>query len=134
MARIKCTPDNLESVINNIYDEYLNKVTDNVQEDVTDIGKTCKKLVKSYASASGMKAGKYLNSFKTTVDKSNYVTSVTIHSKMYQIAHLLENGHVIKKNGVPIGTTRAFKHFAPAEEKAIEMLEEKIKLTIGSDA
>ena len=48
---------------------------------------------------------------------------VVVHSKRYQLTHLLEFGHA-KRGG---GRTRAFPHIAPAEQAGIEQLTRDIE-------
>ena len=68
--------------------------------------------------------GKYKKSWavKTTKENANAM-EVTVHSKRYQLTHLLEFGHA-KRGG---GRTRAFPHIAPAEQAGIEQLTRDIE-------
>ena len=48
---------------------------------------------------------------------------IVVHSKRYQLTHLLEFGHA-KRGG---GRTRAFPHIAPVEQAGIEQLTRDIE-------
>lgn len=46
----------------------------------------------------------------------------SVHNrKHYQLTHLLERGHQLKRGGRKIGNVRAFEHIAPVEELAEQL-------------
>ena len=52
----------------------------------------------------------------------------TVYSSVSRVGHLLEHGHPIKnQTGQIYGMSQAKPHWEPAEQEAIEALEEKIK-------
>ena len=136
MSRTKCTAAQLPEVVNSIFKEYLEDVSTSVKDDVIETGKAGRKLLKAHASAAGIGGTRYIGSFTSTVEKNSfYVTSVTLHNKLYQLTHLLENGHYIVYMGHPTGRrTREFPHFAPAEAEINKLLEQKIVKTIKEKA
>ena len=80
-------------------------------------------MKKQIESTAPKKTGKYSKSWavKKTRETSDSI-QIVVHSKRYQLTHLLEFGHA-KRGG---GRTRAFPHIAPAEENGIRQLEDEI--------
>ena len=114
--------DNLANEIINGLEEYADLANDEMKKAVRKAGNSVKKDIKANAPK---KTGAYSKSWavKTTKETSNAL-ELTVHSKnKYQLAHLLEHGHA-KRGG---GRTQAQPHIAPAEEKAVQELEEDIR-------
>lgn len=129
MSNRKIKPGQLEAAIDEIIEEYTDKVVVDVKEAVETTGKAAAELARAYASRIGR--GKYAKSIKAkTTMTTSFGTTVNIYSTQYRIAHLLEHGHVVKAHGKVVGTARAFPHFAPAEAKAEEMLVKKVEQAI----
>lgn len=102
--------------------EYAGLCTDTMKAAVNETGKEVKKDIQAGAP---VRTGKYKKSWTTkkVAENSNSIT-VVVHSKdRYQIAHLLEHGHAKRGGGRVNGTP----HIAPAEEKGVESLKEKIE-------
>lgn len=102
--------------------EYASLATDTMKDAVKESGKLVKKEIVKNAP---VKTGRYKKSFTVTKTKEDANTlEVTVHSKnRYQLTHLLENGHA-KRGG---GRVSAIPHIAPAEEKGIRDLKERIE-------
>lgn len=130
MASRKIKPEQLGEAINEILTEYAETVTENSKEAVEATAKMAVKVAQSYAS--GIGRGRYAKSITSTKTESSlYGTTVTIHSKQYRIAHLLEHGHAkVTRSGKVLGMTKAFPHFRPAEAMAESTLEQKIKQAV----
>lgn len=109
--------DELADAVMNGLKEYAQLAAEDLKEDVKKAGKTVKQQIESTAPK---KTGKYAKSWtvKKTRETSDSI-QIVVHSKnRYQLAHLLEHGHV-KRSG---GRTRAFPHIAPAEQAGAEQL------------
>ena len=102
-------------------EEYAKLATDDLKKDVKKAGDTVKKQIESTAPK---KTGKYSKSWavKKTKETSDSI-EVVVHSRRYQLTHLLEFGHA-KWGG---GRTRAFPHIALAEQAGIEQLTRDIE-------
>ncbi len=89
------------------------------------VRKTATSVKKEISANSPVKSGRYKKSWTAKKTKENsHTLEMTVHSKdRYQLAHLLEKGHV-KRNG---GRVAGKPHIAPAEENGADMLESLIK-------
>ena len=136
MAVRKISPEQFGEVLNDILTDYAEQVTEDVNDAVIATGKMTVKVAKAYANRIGR--GKYATSLSMQEDagagRVMLGKHVTIYSKQYRLAHLLEHGHVVKAYGKIVGTARAFPHFAPAEAMAESMLESKVKQAIGGNS
>ncbi|NCC01250.1 MAG: HK97 gp10 family phage protein [Clostridia bacterium] len=122
----KCTIDNLAKTIMEGLQEYADVASEDVKAAVRKAGKNVKADI---AANAPKRTGAYSKSWtvKTQKETANSL-EVVVHSKnRYQLAHLLEHGHV-KRGG---GRVAGIPHIAPAEEKAIKQLEEEITRKLG---
>lgn len=107
----------------------LNEYADLVTTDMKKAVKTSSTLAKNEIKANAPRdSGDYANSWatKTTLETSNSL-EMTVYSKNRgSITHLLENGHANRGGG----RTKAYPHIAPAEQSAIEKLENEIKRAV----
>lgn len=136
MARRRIKPDELADAITEIIDDYTKEVGEGVPEDVKSTGKACVQIVKAHIDAAGIGGTKYRNAITSVTTKENrFQATVEVWAgKHYRLAHLLENGHpILNRNGDPVGSARAFPHFAPAEKEASEMLEKKIVMRVRGE-
>lgn len=114
--------DLAEAVMKGLID-YADLASDEVKKEVRKTGNKIKKEIQANALVG--KTGKYKDSWsvKTQRETSNSL-EVVVHSKnRYQLAHLLEKGHVLRQGG----RVCAKPHIAPAEEKGIQEMEENIR-------
>lgn len=118
----RVTIDEMASAIMDGLQEYADLATDDLKKAVKKAGKSVKDEI---ANTAPKDTGKYAKSWTVkTVKETSNTLDVVVHSKnRYQIAHLLEHGHA-KRGG---GRVAAIPHIAPAEEKAIEVLETEVE-------
>lgn len=115
---------NLEKEMREILDEYALQVSTATRQAVSDTAKeTTRKLKK--ASPKRPKGGKYANGWAYKVEAGTVDSSATVYGKKptYLLAHLLENGHLMR-NGRRGGQVQ---HIKPIEEWAIAEFERKIR-------
>lgn len=107
-------------------EEYSDLATEDVKKAVRKSANTVRKEIKENAPKD---TGVYQKSWSVKTDKETSSSlSLIVHSKnRYQLAHLLEKGHVTRN-----GTSRVSgkPHIAPAEENGVRLLEEEIKRTV----
>lgn len=122
--------DQFETALKDALKEYEQDVSKEATNAVVKVGRKTPEYVKDAASRIG--GTEYKNSFVCKVSKKKRLAEATIYSpKHYQLTHLLENGHYLVYFGKPTGKmTRAFPHWAQAEEKAVEELERAVREAI----
>jgi hypothetical protein len=131
MANIRCKIENLDEAIGSILEEYRDDITEATKQAVKVVANVAKEEVKA-----GSPVGKYTK-HKGRYKKGWAVKEETVsrlqakaivHNRTdYQLAHLLEKGHVLKRGGRTLGRVPAQVHIAPAEEHAIKNFEEAVE-------
>lgn len=122
MAGDRCTVSQMADVIMEGMEEYARLAAEDMKKAVKKAGVEVKKDIQAGAP---VKTGAYKKSWtvKTTKNTADAM-EVVVHSRnRYQLAHLLEFGHALRKGG----RTRAFPHIAPAEERAAQTLEREVE-------
>lgn len=118
--------DNMATEIMKGLQDYADLATTDLKSSVRKAGTSVRKVIQANAPKDTGTYGKSW-SVKNTKETANSL-EVTVYSKnRYQLAHLLEFGHA-KRGG---GRTSAKPHIAPAEEKAITVLEREIDKALG---
>ena len=123
--------DGLADAIIDALMEYQEEVSDGTKEAVVQVAKECAREIRAKAPR---ETGTYAKSWTTKkVTDTRDSISVVIHSKnRYQLAHLLEYGHILKsKDGRVLGTVGAKPHIRPAELNAEKKLMKKVKVVIS---
>ena len=125
MAGDRCTVSQMADVIMEGLEEYAQLAADDMKKAVKKAGAQARKDIQENAP---VKTGAYAKSWaaKTTKETANAMEIVVYSRNRYQLAHLLEYGHV-KRNG---GRVAGKAHIAPAEEKGIRQLEEEIERSL----
>lgn len=122
MAGDRCTVSQMADVIMEGLAEYAQLAAEDMKKAVKKAGAEAKKDIQAGAL---VKTGAYKKSWtaKTTKETANAMEIVVYSRNRYQLAHLLEFGHALRKGG----RTRAFPHIAPAEERAAQILEQEVE-------
>ena len=120
------TIDQMDDAIMDELEKYAKLATDDMKDAVKD---TAKEVRKDIQAGAPVDTGKYKKSWSVkNVHEDSDSIDLVVHSRnRYQIAHLLEHGHV-KRGG---GRVPAQPHTAAAEqrgnEKLVETIEQKLK-------
>lgn len=117
------TIDQMAEEISRTLSEWSQDVSDSMKEAVTE---TAKETVQDLRATSPHRTGNYAKSWgrKSTFEDRFRNEEVVYNRKYYRLTHLLEFGHANARGG---GRTPAHPHIAPAEERAIEALEKKVR-------
>ena len=104
--------------------EYGQGVTEDVKEAVEAVAKECAKDIRANARAA-FRGTEYAKDWrvKKTEETPQGLQMVVYSPRHYMLAHLLEHGHA-KRGG---GRVEGRPHIGPAEQKATESLERKVK-------
>ena len=113
---------NLEKDIQKIFDEYALQVSTATKDAVKAVAQ---ESVKKLKKTSPKKSGKYAKGWTYRIEAGAVDDSATVYGgkKTYPLAHLLENGHLMR-NGKRGGQRI---HINPVEEWAVTELEKKIR-------
>ena len=97
-----------------ILDEYsveVKRATNNSMDVVA------KQAVSKLKNTSPKKSGDYARGWKLSRERgSGGINTVTVHNRVYQLTHLLENGHIVRNKKGTYGRFNGIKHIAPVEE------------------
>ena len=100
--------------------EYSTTCEQEIQKAIDDVSKEAKKRL--LATSPVGRRGKYRRGWKVTVEKRSGYYKAHIHSKEYQLTHLLEHGHKVRGGHSP-----AIPHIADVEQWANAEIEKRIK-------
>ena len=99
-----------------ILDDYSKDIYEGVEQASIEVAKEgASKLKKT----SPKRTGKYRRSWKVKKEKGMYEFSNIIYNQEWQLTHLLEKGHAIKRNGTVRGEARAKVHIRPVEQECV---------------
>lgn len=128
----KITPDQLDSAIAEILNEYAGNLTEGLNKVSKEVADCGKQELKDKAKASGINGKKYFNSFRAELlSESPHGNIYVIKSTQYRIAHLLEHGHIVVSHGRYTGKrARAFHHWTTVEQDTSKKLEDAVKAQI----
>ena len=118
--------DDLSDVIMEELHSFSEEITEELKEEVKQVAKECAKDIKEKAP---IDTGKYKKSWKVkkVYESQNDIRMVVHSAKEYRRSHLLERGHA-KRGG---GRVEGIPHIKPAEEKAEQKLNKKVRIKIS---
>lgn len=126
----------VEQQMNKILTDYSKGVVQETNEAFDEVSQQCVQKLKSTSPKRKVKGGKYARSWTVKVEKGGTLTqktnTVIVHNKVYQLTHLLENGHIIRNAKGTYGRVAGIKHIAPVEEWAAEELPNMIKRKLST--
>lgn len=104
MAVVNSSTFNFSEVVNHILDNYNNDVFYEVSEAIDEVSKEAVRKLKKESKAQ-FGDGEYAKGWMRTLEKGRLRVAATVHGKKptYQLAHLLEKGHVTRN-----GTGRTY--------------------------
>lgn len=115
----------VELQMEHILDEFNKEVQDAMDQSLEKISK---ESVQKLRGSSPKKTGKYSRGWTSRNDGEH---AVIVHNRVYQLTHLLENGHVIRNKKGTYGRVGGIKHIKPVEEWANNELPLEIMRRLG---
>lgn len=104
------------------YDVKLKRATNNAMDVVA------KEAVSKLKSTSPRKSGEYARGWGIKRERgTGGINTVTVKNRVYQLTHLLENGHIVRNKKGTYGRAPGIKHIAPVEDWANTELPEEIE-------
>ena len=104
------------------YDVKLKRATNNAMDVVA------KEAVSKLKSTSPRKSGEYARGWGIKRERgTGGINTVTVKNRVYQLTHLLENGHIVRNEKGTYGRAPGIKHIAPVEDWANTELPEEIE-------
>lgn len=111
--------------------EILNDYCDDIQNGMRSIAKeVAKEDVDKlrHANTYTVRSGDYNKSWSVkTTNGMNFINCIVHNKDHYQLTHLLEKGHRIKRNGTIKGNAKAFPHIEPVEKQSNEKYTRKVE-------
>ena len=132
MAKKTVKPFNLEASINEVLQEYGEKVYDVLKDAVDEVSDEAVQKLQSVSSFApgGHPSGEYSKSWKKeNVRVGRLAVKRVVHNEEhYRLTHLLEKGHVTRNGtGRTCRPTPAYPHIAPVNDWANEELPRRVK-------
>jgi hypothetical protein len=126
--------EGIETAIMKYLDNYSDEVIKATEETVVEIAQeSVKKLKEESPKRAGNSKHKYSKGWTYELDRGRLRTGAVIYGKKgtYNLAHLLEYGHVLRNGGRKVGEASARPHIKKVEEWAIEEFEKRLIDKIG---
>jgi hypothetical protein len=120
----------LAAEIQSFLDNYYALISDDVEFVSKQVANDLAKELRT-SEKTPDKTGDYKKGWKVKKKSVRGKTVYIVHNKTdYQLTHLLEKGHVLRRGGRTIGEAKEFPHIRPNAEKAFDTYIEKLKEVI----
>ena len=114
--------------INDILKDYSEEVQEGIVKIAQEVAKEDVQTLRNTRDTYKVRSGKYNKGWTVKTTKGRNTISCIIHNKdQYQLTHLLEKGHTIKRNGTVKGNAKAYPHIAPVEETSNKTFERRVE-------
>ena len=119
--KINSSSLDFQEVVNNFLTEYSTDVTEATYEAIDEVSKEAVKKLKA-ANKGKKKWKKYPRGWTRKIETGKSRVGVTVYGKKgtYQLAHLLEFGHQLRKGGRKVGEAGAFPHIQEINDWAMD--------------
>lgn len=126
MSRRKVKINDFGDALSKILEDYGDNFSEKMHAAVLEAAEIAKQETKAGAPT---KSGKYKRGWTVKENAASRLrTEAIVHNRTaYQLAHLLEKGHALKKGGRSIGQVAPIVHIKPAEEHAIKNMEKAVE-------
>lgn len=125
---VKIDPADFREVMNDLLEQYGAGVVDVAIESADVVSQQAKDDLKSGIGGYKNRTGKYRLGWRARLEVENTkVEAVTYNWTAWQLTHLLEFGHQLKRGGRKVGDAQAYPHLASINEWAVREFERLIK-------
>lgn len=126
MAKVKA--EQLGDAIAKILDQYGEDVRGNLEEINKKVGQAGVKQLRSASASAVGGSGAYAKGWAVTIENERLKKTAVIHHKtMPGLPHLLEHGHITKRNGKRVyPDTPAHPHIEKVENDIVELYEREV--------
>ena len=130
---MKASINELDKVINAELEDWVNGDLRNaINAGFEETAEAAEKILKQ-GGPYKKRTGKYARSWahEARSNRTSVITGLNgyyvYNKKHYQLTHLLEKGHQVKRGGRVVGEAAAFSHIAPVNDAVGELAAAKIK-------
>ena len=117
--------------INEILDDYKDDIQQGISSIAQEVAKEDVNKLRNTTTTYHVRSGDYNKGWGVKTTKGMNSISCTVHNKTdYQLTHLLEKGHQIKRNGTKVGDAKAYKHIEPVEKQSNEKYSREVESLI----
>lgn len=129
--------DRFAASIENILKEYGDQIQKDVDKAADEATKKGVQMLKATSpvnqdTGTKRKPGRYAKGWRVKKESDVIGSRYIVHNATdYQLTHLLEYGHPLKRGGRQYGYANAYPHIAEAEQFMIDYFEQKIREAIA---